>query len=74
MPTLQELLEIAMRYATAMSDAMILACYECAYESGIKLQAPKRPHGWRTKGERPRHEPDYERMVRGNTDTSAMHC
>ena len=61
--TLQQLLDIAMRYAT-----------ECAYETGVKLQAPKRPRGWATKGKRPTNEPDYERMVRGNTDTPAMHC
>lgn len=76
--TLQELLDIAMRYATALSDAMILACYECAYETGVKLRAPSREEArsraWQTKGKRPKSETDYERMVRLNTDTKRNHC
>lgn len=76
--TLQELLNIAMRYATAMSDAMILACYECAYEDGVTLSAPTRDdarlHVWPTRGKRPKAETDYELMVKGNTDTRLNHC
>ena len=75
--TLQELLKIAMRYATRMSDALILACYERAYEDGIKLHAPTRAqarsHAWPTKGKRPKHETDFEQMVVENSDTRHNH-
>ena len=74
MPTLQELLDIAMRHATRMSDAMILACYRCAYEQGVRLHAPTRSVAWSSKGARPFEHTDYERMVRGNSDTRATHC
>lgn len=35
--TLQELLEIAMRYQNKQSDALILACFEAAHERGVHL-------------------------------------
>lgn len=43
--TLQELLEIAMRYRNEMSDAMIIACYEAAAERGEHLTVTKREGG-----------------------------
>lgn len=39
--TLQELLEIAMRYQNAMSDALILACFDAAHERGEHLTITK---------------------------------
>lgn len=79
----QELLDIAMRHATAMSDAMIVACFQRAHEMGKVLRVPTRPEN--TKPTRMAHTPgttsrlaldagEYERMVRDNSDTRRNHC
>jgi len=36
----QEMLDVAMRYGTAMSDAMIGACVRWAHETGAMLSMP----------------------------------
>ena len=43
--TLQELLDIAMRYQSAMSDALILACFEAAHERNEHLTTTRREGG-----------------------------
>lgn len=37
----QEMLDVAMRHCTAMSDAMIDACVRWAYETGERLSVPQ---------------------------------
>ena len=74
MPDLQELLAIALRYVTRMSDAMILACYECAYRQGVVLMAPSARATTQERGERPHDDVDWGRMVRSNSDTRHNHC
>lgn len=43
--TLQEMLTIAMRYQNKQSDALIIACYEAAFERGEHLTVTKREGG-----------------------------
>lgn len=69
----QEMLDIAIRYATVMSDAMILACYAKAHELGVMLSLVRRDTV-ATRGKRPTEDVDWDRMVRANADTRAMHC
>ena len=81
MPSLQELLEIALRYATAMADAMIVACYQKAHEVGVRLVRPKAGRSPRpsARGRDPRlplqeeGEPDWRRLMERNGDTRANH-
>ena len=75
MLSLQDMLDIAIRYPTRMADQMILACYERAYELGVRLRAPTRPrpNPPPERGARPRDGTDYERLVTSNTDTRRNH-
>lgn len=66
MLTLQNMLDIAMRHMTAMADALILACFEKAHETGTKLVTTNR----KTSGQ----GEDFESMVRSNSDTHWNHC
>jgi len=75
MLSLQELVEIAARYFTAMADAMLAACVAKALEAGEPLAMPPRakaPGGMR---QEPilRGDVDWDLMVRSNTDTRWMH-
>ena len=74
MPTLQQMLDIAMRHATAMADAMVVACYEKAHELGVRLRAPAARPDAPARGQRPAEKADWERMVRRNSDTRRNHC
>lgn len=67
------MLDIAMRHATAMSDAMILACFQRAHELGVTLTLARRDIV-ALRGERPSEDVDWEHMMRANADTRAMHC
>jgi hypothetical protein len=67
MLTLQELLDIARRYATAMADAMIAACVQRAIETGETLTLRDAPPD---EG----RESEWDRMMRSNTDTRWNHC
>lgn len=77
MPSLQELLEIALRYATAMSDAMVLAVYRIACKLGVRLARPSWPRERTSarveRGERPEDGADWRRLVETNADTRLNH-
>lgn len=66
--TLIDLMAIALRYTTAMSDAMIDACIERHERTGEPLFAPQRRQRAR-RGKRPAEDVDWEKMVRGNRDS-----
>ena len=66
--TLIDLMAIALRYTTAMSDAMVDACIERAERTGEPLFEPQRRQRAR-RGKRPTEEIDWEKMVRGNRDS-----
>ena len=71
--TLIDLMAIALRYTTAMSDAMVDACIERAARTGEPLfEAQRRRHRGRTRGARPGEDVDWQRMVEGNRGTDAM--
>lgn len=79
MPSVQTMLEIAMRYATSMADAMILACYTKAQEDGFGLTLPgarARLEHWSSAGtvDAPAEDVDWEQMVMANSDTAHLHC
>ena len=63
--TLIDLMAIALRYTTAMSDAMMDACIERHERTGEPLFAPQRRQR-AERGKRPTEEIDWEKMVRGN--------
>lgn len=65
--TLIDLMAIALRYTTAMSDAMVDACIERASRTGEPLFAPQRRQRAR-RGKRPTEEIDWERMVTDNRE------
>lgn len=73
--TIQQLAEIAARHVTRMADAMIAACIAHALETGEPLDIPER-----AAVRRPAYvshvedDVDWERMVRGNSDTRHLHC
>lgn len=76
--SIQQLAAIAARYFTRMADAMIAACLARHLATGEPLDIPERRE---SQGRRPAYvgsayddEPDWERMVRGNSDTRRMHC
>ena len=74
--TINQLAAIAAKYLTVMADAMIVACVAKALETGEPLVVPERAAGRRPAyvGYVYDEEPDWERMVRGNSDTLEMHC
>ena len=65
--TLIDLMAIALRYTTAMSDAMVDACIERAGRTGEPLFEPQRRQRAR-RGKRPTEEIDWERMVTNNRE------
>ena len=65
--TLIDLMAIALRYTTAMSDAMVDACIERAGRTGEPLFEPQRRQRAR-RGKRPTEEIDWERMVTDNRE------
>lgn len=65
--TLIDLMAIALRYTTAMSDAMVDACIERAGRTGEPLFAPQRRQRAR-RGKRPTEDVDWERMVTNNRE------
>lgn len=74
--TIQQLAAIAARYVTRMADAMIAACLARHLETGEPLDIPERRHESRPAyvGQAASNdEPDWERMVRTNSDTRRMH-
>ncbi len=74
MLTLQQMLDIACRYATAMADAMVAACLGRAVETGERLLMPRgHPTPTGRVGTRPAESIEWERMVRGNSDTRRCH-
>lgn len=66
--TLIDLMAIALRYTTAMSDAMVDACIERAGRTGEPLFAPQRRRRGRSRGARPDEDIDWERMVTDNRE------
>lgn len=82
MLTIQTLVDIAIRHATYMSDAMIIACIQRHYATGEPLVVPSRSHI-----DEPASpgipsgavvatevgEGDWQRMVEGNSDTRWQH-
>jgi len=76
MLTIQEMFDIAMRYATAMADAMVAACVAKSVELGVRLEKPRapRPRPFAASACQPPDDVDWERMVVGNTDTARNHC
>lgn len=74
MLTVQQMLDIACRHVTAMSDAMVAACVQWACDNGEPLRLPARSARAPARGERPADATDWERMVRGNSDTRWQHC
>lgn len=87
MLTVQEMLEIALRHATSMADAMVAACVAWSVETGVKLRglvrcdARGRSH-WGTERVTAGTGADaagvvdgvdWERMVRGNKDSRWQH-
>ena len=74
MLSIQEMLDIASRYHTTMADAMIAACAGWALLTATPLVFGKRAAPTRCAEKRPAGpEPDWELMVRFNTDTRAQH-
>lgn len=69
--SLQQMLDIAMRYRTAMADAMVVACFQAAHELGVTLRATARPSLVPSRGERPTEDVDWRRMVEGNREVRA---
>lgn len=69
---LADLMAIALRYPTAMADAMVDACVERAARTGEPLFAPDRRRRGRSRGARPSEDVDWQRMVEGNRGTDAM--
>lgn len=65
--TLIDLMAIALRYTTAMSDAMVDACIERAGRTGEPLFEPQRRQRAR-RGKRPTEEIDFDKMMRGNRE------
>lgn len=65
--TLIDLMAIALRYTTAMSDAMVDACIERAERMGEPLFAPQRRQRAK-RGKRPTEEIDFDKMMRGNCE------
>ena len=65
--TLIDLMAIALRYTTAMSDAMVDACIERHGRTGEPLFEPQRRQRAR-RGKRPTEEIDWERMVTNNRE------
>lgn len=79
--TIQEMVDIAMRYETAMSDALIIACIQHHYLTGEPLAPPTREMARRCEQSAARHESAYEledtelrAMVERNSDTRHQHC
>lgn len=70
--TLIDLMAIALRYTTAMSDAMVDACIERAGRTGEPLFEPQRRQRAR-RGKRPTEEIDFDRMMRGNREIRLCH-
>ena len=70
--TLIDLMAIALRYTTAMSDAMVDACIERAARTGEPLFEAQRRRRGRTRGARPGEDVDWQRMVECNRGTDAM--
>lgn len=70
--TLIDLMAIALRYTTAMSDAMVDACIERAGRTGEPLFEPQRRQRAR-RGKRPTEEIDFDRMMRGNREIRPRH-
>ena len=66
--TLIDLMAIALRYTTAMSDALIDACIERHEQTGEPLFEAHRRHCERSRGARPDEDIDWERMVTDNRE------
>ena len=66
--TLIDLMAIALRYTTAMSDAMIDACIERHELTGEPLFEARRRRRGRSRGVRPDEDVDWERMVTDNRE------
>lgn len=74
MLTIQALAEIAFRYETATSDAMIVACVQRHYLTGEPLALPVRPTSSARRGERPADGAPWREYVERNGDTRLNHC
>lgn len=66
--TLIDLMAIALRYTTAMSDAMVDACIERHERTGEPLFEAQRRRRGRSRGARPDEDIDWQRMVEGNRE------
>lgn len=74
--TVQEMLDIAGRYYTAMADAMIDACVEWATRTNTPLRESRRSAPSRRAEKRPDDDMDHHewrRLMEGNSDTRHQH-
>ena len=71
--TLIDLMAIALRYTTAMSDAMVDACIERHERTGEPLFEAHRRHRGRSRGARPEEDVDWRRLCEGNRESRAAH-
>ena len=74
MLSIQTLVEIAFRYETAASDAMIVACVQRHYVTGEPLELPVRASCATPRGERPAYTVPWRDYVERNSDTRLNHC
>ncbi|MBQ9005343.1 MAG: hypothetical protein IJ092_03100 [Atopobiaceae bacterium] len=73
--TIQQLADIASRYLTAMAGAMIAACVARSLETGEPLSIPERGRkapAFRAAYADPTHD-EWDRMMRSNSDSLALH-
>ena len=73
MLTVQQMLGIASRHMTRMADAMVAACVAWLVEHGEPIDVPEGSSGICERGVRPAEDVDWERMVRGNSDSRWQH-
>lgn len=74
MLSIQEMLDIASRYRTTMADAMVAACAGWAVLTATPLVFGRHGAPTRRAEKRPvEAEPDWELMVRCNSDARAQH-
>lgn len=78
--TINELVQIAARHLTAMSDAMIAACVRKALETGERLDIPARKRPTAQRGLHAAQiildemdDEDWRRMCEGNRESRAAH-
>jgi hypothetical protein len=72
--TLQQMADIAMRWETTMSDAMIVACVQRHHETREPLRIKTRREARGQVRVIQGDDVDWERLMRENSDTRWNHC